>query len=62
MENQIGGGSLNLEILRGGRAYAVFEFKAGGGGSQKNVPSVMGITISSQHHCLNLKHDIVNFA
>ena len=63
MENQIGGGSLNLEILRGGRAYAVLEFKVeGGGGGQKNVPSVMGIAISSQHHCLNLKHDIVNFA
>ena len=42
------GGSLNLEILRGGRAQAVLEIQVkvvgggGGGGGQKTVPSVRG--------------------
>ena len=38
------GGSLNLEILRGGRAQAVLEIhvEVGGGGGQKTVPSVGG--------------------
>ena len=37
------GGSLNLEILRGGRAQAVLEIQVevvGGGGGQETVPSV----------------------
>ena len=38
------GGSLNLEILRGGRAQAVLEIhvEVGGGGGKKTVPSVGG--------------------
>ena len=40
------GGSLNLEILRGGRAQAVLEIQVevvgGGGGGQETVPSVRG--------------------
>ena len=38
------GGSLNLEILRGGRAQAVLEIhvEVGGRGGQKTVPSVGG--------------------
>ena len=37
------GGSLNLEILRGGRAQAVLEIQVEvGGGGQKTVPSVGG--------------------
>ena len=39
------GGSLNLEILRGGRAQAVLEIQVevvGGGGGKKTVPSVRG--------------------
>ena len=38
------GGSLNLEILRGGRAQAVLEIQVEvvGGGGQETVPSVRG--------------------
>ena len=34
------GGSLNLEILRGGGAQAVFEVQVEGRGGQETVPSV----------------------
>ena len=37
-----GGGSLNLEILRGGRAQSVLENSGGSGGGQETVPSVGG--------------------
>ena len=45
MENRMGGGggSLNLEILRGGGAQAVLEIQVeGDGGGQETVPSVGG--------------------
>ena len=47
MEIQIGGGSLNLEILRGGGTQAVLEIQVDGGGVQKTMPSVMGVWIFS---------------
>ena len=49
MEIQIGGGgSLNLEILRGGGTRAVLEIQVdGGGGVQKTMPSVKGVWIFS---------------
>ena len=34
------GGSLNLEILKGGGAQAVLEIQVEGGEGQKSVPSV----------------------
>ena len=37
-----GGWSLNLEILRGGGAQAVFEIQVEGRGGQETVPSVGG--------------------
>ena len=36
----MGGGSLNLEILRGGGAQAVSEVQVEGRGGQETVPSV----------------------
>ena len=43
----MGGGSLNLEILRRGGAHAVSQFKVEGGGGEKNVPSITGVWIFS---------------
>ena len=41
IEIRMEGGSLNLEILKGGGAQAVLEIQVeGGGGGQKSVPSV----------------------
>ena len=42
----MGGGSLNLQILRGGGAQAVWKSRWKGGG-QKTVPSIMGVWIFS---------------
>ena len=42
----MGGGSLNLEILRGGRLKQVWKSRLdGGGGGQKTMPSVVGVWI-----------------
>ena len=43
----MGGGSLNLQILRGGGAQAVWKSRWKGGGGQKTVPSIMGVWIFS---------------
>ena len=42
----MGGGSLNLEILRGG-GLKQFGNLGGRGGGQKTVPSIMGVWIFS---------------
>ena len=48
MEIQMGGGSLNLEILRGGGLKQFWKSRwEWGGGGQKTVPSVVGVWIFS---------------
>ena len=41
----MGGGSLNLEILRGGGLKQFWKSRWEGGGGKKTVPSVMGVWI-----------------
>ena len=47
MEIQMGGGSLNLEILRGGGLKQFWKSRWEGGGVQKTEPSVVGEWIFS---------------
>ena len=52
MEIQMGGGSLNLEIMRGGGTQTVLEIQVEGGGGQKTVLGVVGVLIfSGITHC-----------
>ena len=60
MEIQMGGGgSLNLEILRGGGLKQFWISRWMGGGGKKIVPSVVGVWIfSGITHCM--KHHVVS--